>query len=314
MKNGPARFEYYISKLELLMVEAGKQPDPALCLYQNNARTPIFMLEGLAKLYGGIHNKKRFEKIGGHFKLLEDGLGAIDYYDSFAKQFTTDKKVAAATTKHVQEKCRERSEVFNRLLEKKHWIGKDANRIQKIRKELKSVDWLGEKDEVKRIESYYRKSIGKIKAFAISYNKGFTELETQVHELRRKLRWMSIYPQALQGCVQLTETSSNDANVAKYLTPEIVNSPFNRMPLVGENSYVLVLNRDYFYALSWMISELGKLKDEGLRIVVLDEVGRRAKTGLSTNAAILSRASSICQTYFAEGNLDKLINGIVKTA
>ena len=68
-----------------------KSIDPALFLYQNNARTPLFMLEGLSKMYIDIHNKKRFSKLKEHFKLLEDGLGAIDYYDAIAKNFTTNK-------------------------------------------------------------------------------------------------------------------------------------------------------------------------------------------------------------------------------
>ena len=58
MINGPTRFNLYLDQLERLLLEAGKQPDAALYLYQNGARTPLFMLEGLAKLYSGLHNKK----------------------------------------------------------------------------------------------------------------------------------------------------------------------------------------------------------------------------------------------------------------
>src|SRR5580765_4978746 len=118
MKNGPARFEFYLQKLETLMANASVQPDPALWLYQNNARTPLFMLEGLARLYSGLHNKKRFYKIGMHFKLLEDALGAIYYYDGFAKLFEQDKKVPAAVTKAVQAKSLEKAKLLNKLLKK----------------------------------------------------------------------------------------------------------------------------------------------------------------------------------------------------
>ncbi|MBS1758205.1 MAG: hypothetical protein JSU03_13100, partial [Bacteroidetes bacterium] len=87
MKHGRERFEFYLVKLEALFAQAIADKNPALWLYNNNARTPLFMLEGLAKLYAGIHNKKKFLKIKEHFKLLEDTLGAIDYYDGFAKEF-----------------------------------------------------------------------------------------------------------------------------------------------------------------------------------------------------------------------------------
>ena len=43
------------------------------------------MLEVLAKLHRSLHNPKEIEKIKEHFKLLEDGIGAIDYYDNAAK-------------------------------------------------------------------------------------------------------------------------------------------------------------------------------------------------------------------------------------
>ena len=66
MKNGLLRFDFYLNQLEALLVKSSKQKNPALWLYQNNARTPLFMLEGLAKLYSGIHNKKKFEKIKAH--------------------------------------------------------------------------------------------------------------------------------------------------------------------------------------------------------------------------------------------------------
>ncbi|MEP6788272.1 MAG: hypothetical protein ABJB40_07570 [Acidobacteriota bacterium] len=312
MKNGPARFELYLQKLEKLLADASGQPDPALSLYQNGARTPLFMLEGLARLYSGIHNKKRFTKIGMHFKLLEDALGAIDYYDGFAKQFSQDKKVPAAVTKAVQAKALEKTQLLNKLLKKKNWLGTDANRISRIRTQLRGADWLEDKAEMKAVESVYRRSITKIDAFAKTYDSGFTVLETQVHELRRKLRWLSIYPAALQGCIQLTTDASNDKNITKYLTPEIVNSPFNKMPDPAANRYLLMFDRDYFLALSWMIAELGKLKDQGLRTLVLNEVGKKAAGDAKYEAAILKQASTICRTYFTEKNLDRLISGIVR--
>ena len=130
--------------------------------------------------------------------------------------------------------------------------------------------------------------------------------------MRRKLRWLSIYPQALQGCIQLTETDAKDKNLEKYLTPEIVNSPFNKMPAVGKNKYLLMFEKDYFLALSWIISQLGKLKDEGLRTVVTNEAKSVSTDDSPQTKAILTRATDICNTFFAEKNLDRLLIGIVK--
>ena len=93
MKNGHARFEFHLQKLEDLLTNGAKQKNAGLWLYNNNLRTPLFMLEALAKLYSGLHDKKMFCKLKEHFKLLEDTLGQIDYYDAFAKEFATNKRI-----------------------------------------------------------------------------------------------------------------------------------------------------------------------------------------------------------------------------
>src|ERR1043166_2147350 len=310
MTNGVQRFNFYLDQLVQLFLEAAKQPDAALWLYQNGARTPLFMLEGLAKLYSGILKKKRFDKMEKRFKRLEDRLGAIDYYDAFAKDFATDPNLPVETAQFARAKCDEQIASLNELLKDKKWIGEKATRLAKTKKKLDKTEWLDDEDEVKAIEHYYQRSIKKINAFAKRYENGFTDLESQVHELRRKLRWLSIYPQALQGAVQLNEAPTNDPNVAKYLAPEIINSPFNKMPAAGENRVVLKLNRDYFLALSWMIAELGKLKDEGLRMALLDEAKAEPDTEPANETDILQRAFDITRAFFAEKNLDKMMAGV----
>ena len=107
MKNGLSRFDYHLNQLQILLDKAANQKNPALWLYRNNARTPLFMLEGLSKLYAGVHNKKKFSKLKEHFKNLEDVIGTIDYYDSFAKDLLKIKKyphLSSVTYRHKQGK------------------------------------------------------------------------------------------------------------------------------------------------------------------------------------------------------------------
>jgi uncharacterized protein with HEPN domain len=328
MKKGIERFDFYLNQLEKLLTEAAKQPDAAHWLYANNARTTVFMLEGLAKIYSNLHDKKVFSEIKESFKSLEDAIGAIDYYDNFAKEFAANKKITVAVTKYSQEKTVESTAKFNALLIENKWLGENATQLKSIRKKLKDVKWQKGKDEVKEIEAYYKEQIDKINAFFGEHAKGFTELETQVHELRRKLRWLSIFPQALRGNIQLFDTNDKNDDLTKYLVPEIVNSPFNKMPDAGENKHLFMLNKPYFLALSWLIAELGKLKDRGLRIHLLCETIKEIK-GLSEADAltqtykmlapdsttldeILSAASEICGKFFAEKIPDKLIHGVFK--
>lgn len=324
--NGYARFDFYLLQLEQLLTQSVKEKNPALWLYSNNARTPLFMLESLAKIYGAIHNKKKFGKLKEHFKLLEDGIGSIDYYDSFAKEFATNPNIPAGITSYVAAQAREKIQRLNDILSENEWIGDKPKRISKIRKKLDEADWLNAPEEVSSMLRFYQESIKDIKDFMPVGAEGFTEVELEVHEMRRKLRWLSIYPQALQGVIQLTDSQENDESCNRYLTTEIVNSPFNKMPDAGINEYLLLLEKKQFLCLSWMIAELGKLKDNGLRIMVMTEAIQQTEAkshGSAMHKAceilggddtvftnILTTATDMCKRYFEEKHLDKLLRGV----
>jgi hypothetical protein len=325
MTKGLGRFEFYLIQLDDLLLKASRTKKPALFLYQNDGRTKIFMLEGLAKLYAGLHNEKQFLKIKERVKLLEDLLGGIDHYDNFAKDFLKDKDMPAALRLYFEKRRDEKLAELNATLLKRKWINHDPLRTKKIRKRLSKMNWQPQEAEIELIKKFYVKSINSINTFfAETGSTTFTNLEQQVHELRRKLRWLSIYPQALQGAVQLVDNKVKNRLVNKYLTPEIVNSPFNKLPKLGNNKPALLLEKNYFLALSYVISDLGKLKDKGLLVeatceaikatqklseeVALKQALKLHKMKTTGLKEILVAAHTTCATFFKEKNLEKLIS------
>jgi hypothetical protein len=91
----------------------------------------------------------------------------------------------------------------------------------------------------------------------------------------------------------------------------------------------MLLEKNYFYALSWMIAEMGKLKDEGLQFFAITEALQQTE-GLNHEDAyhksfevlgvekdtidkILMHASQITLQYIREENLDKMIFGLAHT-
>ncbi len=327
MTQGPGRFEYFLLQLEGLLQQASQSENVALFLFENDARTKLFMLEGLSKLYTGLHNKKIFKYTNDHFKLLEDALGEVDYYDGYAKDFLADNEMPATIRLFMEEKKAEKLGDLNTLLLKKKLIGHDPSRIKKIRKKLQKADWKKPEEEMQLIKLYYAKEIEDINHFYKSTGSDFIDIEAQVHDLRRKLRWLSIYPQALRGAVQLADSGVKDDLVVKYLTPAVINSPFNVMPGVANNDVILTLEKNYFLALSNMISALGKIKDKGLRLVATSEAVRHTQfvtdevalqSAIVLNHAenggvshILKEAKEICEPFFVEDNLGKLVSLIV---
>ena len=322
MNKSMQRFDIQIKKIEKLLVHAKNKENPALWLYLNDLRTPVFMLEGLAKMYANLHNKKEFSKIKEQAKEIEDALGVVDYYIAFQKEFSSKEKIPIAIKQFIDLKATEKIEVLNQILIKENWL--NDKRIVKIKKRLKKADWLREEKEINAIQRYYTDEIAEINEFANSTKFEFDNVEEDVHELRRMLRWLSIYPQAMQGAVKLIANRVTSENVKKYLTKEIINSPFNQLATSKELTYFLQLNKNNFISLSWMIAELGKIKDNGLRIKVLEDALQATeylKTAEAETKAmqvlgktqpslltLLQEASTISKTYFSDKLLTDLIN------
>src|SRR5687768_1626465 len=127
---GKLRFEYFLAKVESLLKQAATDKNPALWLYSNDLRTPMFMLEALCRIYSKMHNNKKFSKLKEHFKLLEDGLGAIDYYDNYAKIFLELPTVPAHIREYMQGQAREKIQHINDILISSQWLGDNPLRLQ----------------------------------------------------------------------------------------------------------------------------------------------------------------------------------------
>ena len=320
---GYQRFKHYLNILQPILAEADNSKTPAVFLYEKGIRTQFFMLEALSRVYENLHNKKTFGKLKDRFKLVEDLLGAVDYYDAFVKQFAKDKKIPATIKKYLVAQRDYKLALLEQTLRTDGWIGDDNHRIRKINAKLEEADWLPEKDDCKQIRKLYKKTIVSIKADIDSNEIDFNNVEEDVHELRRELRWLSIYPQCFGGLFQLDKTAEPDEILEKYQTPEIVNSAFNKMPPADGLSETILLDAANFYALSWMIAELGTLKDNGLKIEVLKEAilatGEQSETeaeikafelsgeGQLSIADILVLAKKISDRYFAEGSVESLV-------
>lgn len=321
MKQGKLRFDTQLSKIDVLFAQAKLQKNPAQWLFLNNLRTPIFMLEGLSKLYSQLHNKKKFEKLNAKFKAVEDVLGTIDYYAAFEKEFVANNKIPVTINQYLVLKIKDSENKLNKILKKQGWL--TGKRLLKINNQLAQMDWLNETKETNAITGFYKKEIKNITAFATKTNFVFNDVEADVHELRRKLRWLSIYPQALQGAIMLQENKKYAIALKTYLTPEILNSPYNKLPVSETQTKFVELETNNFMALSWLINFLGKIKDSGLKIEVIKEAlqynstltkveaEQTALTLLGKNyptmAQILTDASKVTQGFFSKEVLLNLL-------
>lgn len=327
MRKGLSRFNFYLDQIQEQLAEAGNGPNPGKWLFDKNARTPFFMLEGLARLYEDMLDEKKFTRLKNQSKLIEDGLGQMDYYNWLTISFKGNRKVPIVCKQYFKGKLDQASNKLNELLVDENWLPADSKKIKKISKKLNEADWSKSWKEVKTIAACYEKYITDINEFVERTNYHFDNVEEDVHELRRRLRWLSIYPQALQGVIQYAEDVKGPAHLKKYLTKEITESPYNQLPAPGDNKNLLLIHKGYFLALSWVISKLGKLKDEGLLITGLADALQQAKGAGEEDAlkqaytildkdtgrmqAILDEAEKITKIFIRENNLGQLVVRII---
>lgn len=314
-------FEIHLKKIETLMSAAAESENPALYLFENDARTPFFMLEALARLSFEFYEKSRFEKLLIRFKAFEDLLGAIDYADEAGQELAKVERVPSAVLAHFQYEKQRRLDELTRLLQDEHWL--DGKRVAKIRKKLAKADFASAKREIKMLEKLYSKLTDEL-CERFEGEIVFTDVEKDVHELRRDLRWLSIYPHAVPGAIRLSGATKKPApELRKYLTTEVLTSRFNKFAEPIEDEKPLRLDQNSFYALSWMISELGQLKDEGLLhealhhalMMTIGKTDREAEKRTNEllrgreTGEILQLAQLIVRDYFEGKSLSSLVVG-----
>jgi hypothetical protein len=314
-------FLFYSKQLEALLAKAAEQKNPALWLHKNDARTPLFMLEALTRLHSKAFDEKLFDRWNIRFKKLEDLFGEIEQYLTLENELKLNKKVSKEVLKYFSVTANNFVVKCNQRLREKNWFN---NKLKSFDYKLSEFDVEYNQEYLDELKYTMADEIEAIINFAKKSNYHFTKVEEEVHELRRKLRWLSIYAHALNGLIQLKKSNKKTKFKLNYYTKEILNSPFNKLPLRPKNTAVITFDEDAFLALSWMINELGVLKDNALKIqklgdaiyivedVTIVEANKKAIAvlGLKVNSLddILNQASIILETFLAK---DKVLNSLV---
>ena len=139
---------------------------------------------------------------------------------------------------------------------------------------------------------------------------------------------MSIYAKASNGLIQLADTFEDDTHLESFITEATRQSPYNKMPDVGNLSSIILLEENNFYALSTWIAKLGTFKDQALSIMLLAEAIEKTEhidpsqsmlvatniTGLEENiiSTLLQESSLLSRQMVAEDVLTDLTIGSCK--
>ncbi len=299
----------HAKQLQTLLIKSKTQPSSALYLLENNARTPLFMLESIARILYK-QNETLYAKWLKVSKKLEDALGELDYYAYYIKE---NKTSSYFNVQEINYLAKKHNKALNKLNEK--LVDKDYY-LDWIDALLKSEINFNTAKEKKFIKELCDKELVKCAEFFSEFTAGFNDMELQVHELRRKLRWVSIYTQSFDGLFAYKTSRAKYKWESEFISKEETISKFNVLPTNKGIKTPIQINKKAFYALSSVIRQLGDIKDQGLKehskIYTEEKLDIKAnpltiKKRQDEEAKLLKDAHSLLKSFFETHKIHSLI-------
>lgn len=250
------------------------EAEKSIAVNRERLRAEVFALEGIFRLVLKQHDKDQPEltKYLGILKNIEDQVGKYSFSVETAqvvKNLFNGKKTATM--------ARESSEgviVAEKVLVKHMLKEKWSAQLEEVLKFTQSYSWPNKTKKFlkKALKNELKKLKVKIKDQLLPIisvpEYSHLQLEDGVHELRRNIRWISIYIQAYKDKFYLSEVPKKLSSYEKSLIKKHKNSPFSQ--LTGDDNQVK-LNRIAYYDLSEMIKTIGDLKSLGEQAYWIEE-------------------------------------------
>jgi len=281
-----SRYEFHLKAFgsavseSIIQYQSDAKNMPGQILYKKDGRTPLFQLQGLARIDSKISRHKNLaEDWLVQFKQIEDAMGKYDYWLSMVEN-NFKWKFPIEISSYFNNQAFYCLGVLEHLLIKYGWITKVINEytysekpLAKFEKSAKKAEWYKFDKEKNKLLEFYRDEITKINQLIDSNEIDLNELEGGIHEFRRKLRWIGIYTSALRGKVVIAKPSVGDA-LSKYVTKENIEFKFNKIPVNPDEKDIIKFLPGGFYALSELIKKIGEIKDAGLFTEQMTVVGK----------------------------------------
>lgn len=293
MSTPKSRYSYYLNAFGSMVSESIKQQQSnpnstfASVLHKKGGRTPLFQLQGLARIDAKISlHKELAESWLEQFKQIEDALGKYDYWITMIEKNQKWKFPSEINTYFINHTYYYVG-ILEYLLIKYGWMSKHENKytyletaLINFEKSTKKVKWYKSRKEKKKLLGFYRDELTKINQKIESKEIDLNVLEEGIHEFRRKLRWIGIYSSALRGKVLIATPVKGD-ELSKYVTKQNTEIPFNKIQSNPEEKEVIKFLPGGFYAMSELINKIGDIKDTGLCTEEMSAIGKMF--GLSPN-------------------------------
>ncbi len=284
------RFLKPAQALNEILAKGKSQKDKSTWFYKSDARDILFRLEALCRIYRKMHDKKFFDYWYKEFKHMEDLLGRMDHYDEMHAEFSTYKEFKKSADAIFLKRYKEISDFLAGALLNDGWL--NGEKMEAFTNGLNDVNWSDDDEDMLDFGDTMCNEMDKLTDKYANGELDPFKLEAGMHEFRRRLRWVSIYAQAANGMVQLRPIKNIPANLAKYCPKEITSSPFNVFDKAAKGQETIIIQSTHFYALSWLILRLSRLKDIGVRYDSFNEMMRASG---SKDAKVIAKFKATCE-------------------
>jgi hypothetical protein len=276
--------QIYCTQLLDIFQKSISTPNPALYLYQKNVRGPLFMAESIARILNNMYTDKEIGKAYKTFKKLEDVFGQIDYYDHLFIDFSKNKSINKTERDYFLKK---RDKIIAKLNEKLREKAFYQDRFHVLINEFKIN--FNDKATILKLQEDIKTELQECADFFSKYPQQFDKMEKQVHEIRRKLRWISIYAQSLQGLIVLTADKKKHVWEKEFVTKEQIASPYGKLVSNKNFGIHIQFNQKAFYALNHVVLQLGIIKDKAFAIEALEKCIEKTSPVENIQALVLAK-------------------------
>jgi hypothetical protein len=320
------RYEHHLSNFQKKLDDAFKntKKNPMFSLghnlYLNDGRTPLFQMQGLARIEKKAgKNKKKAELWLSHAKELEDALGKYDYWMAMIEN-NKRWKFPAQIDRYFHSQAAYALGILEERMIKLGWIEKDYHGtrlseegLRQFKKSLKKADWYGASKEQRKLLELYRDEAMEIHDKIIKKELDLNHVEFGIHEFRRNVRWLGIYASALLGKVRLDKSTGKEP-MKKFVNTKRSSIKHNQLPVNQSQESPVLFLPGGFYAMSDLIARIGDIKDPGLATEEMTQIGKMfglspatvkkhlGKDYMSHNS-VIKQAKDIIHLYVVKENL-----------
>ena len=236
---------------------------------QKDIRRQVFLLEGIAKLYQDIHGDPAVQ-VYENTKRLEDALGAVSMTKSnltFALEVHKKQPLDPRVLTTLEEELAKAKTALQKILVDEWVPRKDgalhaegqSPAMQSIIRGWGDARWASYDKDIKKVREEIASRLEKLESTPFDMN----DLQGGVHELRRQLRWIPIYSEALNGLVHLDDDKNPIAAYAPLLQDPLAQSKYVTLPAPTREQKTIEVPKSLYVAAMKLILDLGAIKDAG---------------------------------------------------